>query len=153
MLQFLMIGREGIDMNLIYNHRPTHIYRSNLSPFLGLGGYSHEGFAWRFKLTHLLCFRASNNVIEYIALIVSPWIDMLAERLPRGDCMLSMTDSSTLAGWLQKTNFREVFLTSNRRDHDCPDPCHSLRQSGDQGILSMVSWQGKHSSRFIVQRF
>ena len=33
---------------------------------------------------------------------------MLAGRLNQGDCALSMTDSSTSAGWLRKTNFREI---------------------------------------------
>ena len=39
---------------------------------------------------------------------------MLAGRLNQGDCALSMTDSSTSAGWLHKTNFREI--TSNDTD-------------------------------------
>ena len=54
-----------------------------------------------------LRFRASNNLLEYIASIITPWVDMLAGLLTQGDCALSMTDSSTSAGWLCKTNFRE----------------------------------------------
>jgi hypothetical protein len=53
-------------------------------------------------------FQSINNLLKYIASILSPWIDMLAGRLNRGDCALSMTDSSTSAGWLRKTNFREI---------------------------------------------
>ncbi len=37
---------------------------------------------------------------------------MLAGRLNRGDCVFSMTDSSTSTGWLRKTNFWE-FLGEN----------------------------------------
>ena len=33
---------------------------------------------------------------------------MLTGRLNRGNCALSMTDSSTSAGWLRKTNFWEI---------------------------------------------
>ncbi len=44
-------------------------------------------------------------------MIISPWVDLLAGCLHRGDCALSMTDSTTSAGWLCKTNFQE--LTGN----------------------------------------
>jgi hypothetical protein len=33
---------------------------------------------------------------------------MLDGRLKQNDCALLMTDSSTSAGWLQKTNFQEI---------------------------------------------
>jgi hypothetical protein len=54
-----------------------------------------------------LIFWASNNLLEYIASMISPWVDILAGHLNRGDCTLSMTDSSTSARWLRMTNFRE----------------------------------------------
>jgi hypothetical protein len=34
-------------------------------------------------------------------------VDILAGRLKHGDCALSMTDSTTSAGWLRKSNFIE----------------------------------------------
>ncbi len=55
-----------------------------------------------------LTFCASNNLLKYAASIISPWVDMLAGCLKRGDCALSMTDSSTSAGWHHKINFREI---------------------------------------------
>jgi hypothetical protein len=106
MLEFLHKAREGIDMNIISFRRPTHIYRSDSCPF-GLGGYSSDGFAWRYEVPPELRFRASNNLLEFIASIISPWIDMIAGRLTSGDCALSMTDSTTSAGWIRKTNFKE----------------------------------------------
>ena len=109
MLKFLDKAHVGIDMNLISYRRPTHIYRSDSCPF-GLGGYSDEGFAWRFEIPLDLRFRASNNLLEFMASIISPWIDIIAERLSKGDCALSMTDSTTSAGWIRKTNFKEDIL-------------------------------------------
>jgi len=106
MLRFLDIAKKGISMNLIAFRKPTHIYQSDSCPF-GLGGYSDEGFTWHFKIPEDLRFRASNNLLEYIVSIITPWVDMLAGRLNQGDCALSMTESSTSAGWLRKTNFRE----------------------------------------------
>ena len=106
MLQFLDKAQKAIDMNIISYRHPTHVYHSDLCPF-GLGGYLDEGFAWRYALPPQLRFRASNNLLEFMALIISPWIDMLAGRLTSGDCALSMTDSTTSAGWIRKTNFKE----------------------------------------------
>ena len=97
MLRFLEIARQGINMNLIAFRRPTHVYQSDSCPF-GLGGYSDKGFAWWFEILKDLRFRASNNLLEYVASIISPWVDLLASHLHQGDCALSMTDSTTSAG-------------------------------------------------------
>jgi hypothetical protein len=35
------------------------------------------------------------------------WVNILSGRLNEGDCSLSMTDSTTSKGWMQKTNFKE----------------------------------------------
>jgi hypothetical protein len=106
MVQMLKIGREGVDMNLIAYLAPTHIYYSDSCP-AGLGGYSKDGNAWRFSIPLSLRFRASNNLLEFIAAIITPWIDIINGRINRGDCALSMTDSTTAEGWMHKTNFRE----------------------------------------------
>ncbi len=63
LLSVLEKCRDGIDMNSIAYHRPTHVYRSDSCPG-GLGGYSEEGFAWRFYLPLELQFRASNNLLN-----------------------------------------------------------------------------------------
>ena len=97
MLVFLWMARAGISMNLIAYHLSNNVYRNYARPF-GLGGFSHRGHACRFYLPDHLRFRASNNLLEHIASIISIWVDILAGRLHRDDCTLLMTDSSTLAG-------------------------------------------------------
>jgi hypothetical protein len=77
MLCFLDIAKKGNDMNLIAFCKPTHVYRSDSCPF-GLGGYSDEGFAWCFEIPEELHFRASNNLLEYIAPIITPWVNIVA---------------------------------------------------------------------------
>lgn len=47
MLQFLELGRKGVDLNLIAYLAPSHVYYSDSCP-AGLGGYSWDGVAWRF---------------------------------------------------------------------------------------------------------
>jgi hypothetical protein len=85
----------------------THIYRSDLCPF-GLGGYSHKGFAWRFKIPEDLQFRAATNLLEFMASIIMPWVDIIAQHHKKGDCILSMTNSTTSTGWIMKAKFREI---------------------------------------------
>ena len=111
MLFFLRKAHEGVSLNLITFRKPTHAYRSDSCP-IGLGGYSHQGWAWRFYIPLELRFRATNNLLEHIASIITVWIDIIHGRLKEGDCCLSMTDSSTSEGWARKTNFKE----------DCEDP-------------------------------
>ena len=106
MLYLIKKIHKGINMNQIAFRKPTHVYRSDSCP-AGLGGYSHEGFAWRFKIPINLQFWASNNLLEHLAAVITPWVDIIAKRLQEGDCALSMTDSTTSEGWLQKTNFNE----------------------------------------------
>ena len=102
-LGFLKIANNGISLNSIAFRIPTHIYRSDSCPS-GLGGYSGRGWAWRWYLPKNLQFLASNNLLEHLAVIISPWIEILAGRLKNQDCVLSMTDSTTAKGWLRKSN-------------------------------------------------
>ena len=73
-LGFLKFANNGISLNSIAFRRPTHIYRSDSCP-AGLGGYSNRGWAWRWYLPKHLLFRASNNLLEHLAAIISPWVD------------------------------------------------------------------------------
>ena len=107
MLFFLKKARDGVDLNQIAFRMPTNAYRSDSCP-MGLGGYNHSGFAWRYYLPRELQFRASNNLLEHIASVISVWIDIIHGRLAPGSCVLSMTDSSTSEGWSKKTNFSEA---------------------------------------------
>ena len=103
---FLQKGRRGISMNEIAYCKPTHVYCSDSCP-IGMRGCSHKGFVWQFYLPDKLQFRASNNLLEPIAGIISPWVNILAGGLKEGDYALSMTDSTTSEGWTRKTNFKK----------------------------------------------
>jgi hypothetical protein len=105
-LEFLKIAHDGISMNLLSYRRPTHTYRADACPF-GLGGYSLKGRAWRFQIPTNLRFRATINMLEHLASIVGPWIDLIENNLPPLSCILAMGDSTTAAGWLRKSNFKE----------------------------------------------
>ena len=110
-LNFLIKARDGINMNLLTYRKPTHVYRGDACPF-GLGGYSAAGRAWRWYIPKHLQFRATINMLEHLAAVISPWIDILEERMPPLSCILSMTDSTSTAGWLRKSNFQESNIES-----------------------------------------
>ena len=93
-------------MNLISFQKPTHVYRSDACPW-GIGGYNHKGRAWRLEIPEHLCFRATLNMLEFLAACIGPWVDILENNLPPLSCTLSMTDSTTTAGWLRKSNFKD----------------------------------------------
>ena len=99
-------AKEGIDMSLLAFRSPDCIYYSDSCP-AGLGGYSNQGNKWCFKLPDNLQFHASNNLLEFLAAIITPWINIIKGRLNPGESALSMTDSTTAEGWMQKSNFVE----------------------------------------------
>eukprot|EP00957_Ditylum_brightwellii_P047026 3570475-Ditylum_brightwellii.AAC.1 len=106
MLIYLEKASEGVSLNMIVHRKPTHVYRSDSCPN-GLGGNSHQGYAWRFYLPEELKFRTSNNLLEHMAAVITPWVDIKAGRLKTGDCSLSISDSTILEGWTSKTNIKE----------------------------------------------
>jgi hypothetical protein len=76
MLQVLDKAKGGIDMNLLAVCAPDRIYYSDSCP-AGLGGYSNQGFAWRYCIPDNLLFWATNNLLGYIAAIITPWINLI----------------------------------------------------------------------------
>jgi hypothetical protein len=94
-------------MNIIVYRQPTHIYCSNSCP-VRLGGYSDSSFAWRYYLPANLQFCATNNLLEHLASIILPWVDIIHGGLHPGTCALSLTNSTTLEGWLCKMNFSKL---------------------------------------------
>ncbi len=69
----------GTNMNWLAFHTPDQIYYSDSCP-AGLGGYSNQGVAWRFKIPEDFLFWAMNNLLKYLAAIITPWINLLANQ-------------------------------------------------------------------------
>ena len=104
--KYLYKAHQGININLVTFRQPTHAYFSDACP-AGLGGYNDRGKAWRWEIPHHLRRRASINMLEHVASIIGPWIDILADDLPPQSCSISLTDNTTSAGWLRKSNFAD----------------------------------------------
>jgi hypothetical protein len=97
MINIIAMVHSGISMNAIVYRKPTHIYRSDLCPE-GLGGYSNSGFFWQYYIPADLQFQATNNLLEHLAAVITPWINIIKNHLKPGDSALSMTDSTTSKG-------------------------------------------------------
>jgi hypothetical protein len=94
-----------MDMNNLVLRKPNKVLCSDSCPH-GLGSYSSSGFAWCYYIPGELLYRASNNLLEHIAMIITVWVEVFAGRISKEDCVLSMTDSSTSEGWTRKSNFK-----------------------------------------------
>jgi hypothetical protein len=142
---FLDYAKEGISLNNIVFRRPTHIYRSDASEF-GIRGYNLiSGKAWRFEIPTDCHLQTTLNSLEFIACMITIWIDMLSGNIEYELCILSQTDSSTAAGWLRKSNFTDsgdeiVQMTTARHlanltiQHKC---ClYSQWFPGDENVVS-----------------
>jgi hypothetical protein len=106
---FLPQLHEGISLNLLSFRRPTHIFWSDACPD-GMGGYSqHSGKAWRFKIPeeYEAYVQRSNNLLEFIASVISVWIEIL-DGAPHHSCFLSFADNTSAVGWLHHANINEA---------------------------------------------
>lgn len=107
------MAKEGIDLNYYALLKPTHVHRSDSCP-CGMGGYNHNSKALHFYFPQDLLLRASNNLLEHLALIITPWINIIYIKLTQGDCSLSMTDSSTYKGWTKKQTSKKFHTATQR---------------------------------------
>ena len=88
-----------MNLNLVTFRMPTRNYRADACP-AGIGGYSLQGRAWRFLILWHLQRCAAINFLERIASKVGLWVDLEEGTLPRLSCVLTMTNSTTVRGWL-----------------------------------------------------
>jgi hypothetical protein len=66
-----------------------------------------SGVAWRFEIPLNLRLRASLNSLEFIACVITIWVDILRNQISSEDCILSQSDSTSASGWLRKSNFTD----------------------------------------------
>jgi len=105
--KFLLFANNGVSLNILTFRKPTIILRSDACEF-GLGGYNVvSGKAWRWEIPPDLRNRTSINSLEFIACVISIWIEVIHQHVHPEDCLLSQTDNTTAAGWLKKSNFAE----------------------------------------------
>jgi len=106
--KFLDKARDGISFNLLSYCTLTHISRSDACTH-GIGSASLMAEAgWRFEIPLHLWHRATLNCLEFLAVYCKTWMLIHVWKADRGSCFLSHGDSTTSAGWIQKSNFKNV---------------------------------------------
>jgi hypothetical protein len=101
---------KGININLLTYRRPTHILFSDACP-KGLGGYSaNTGKAWRWPIPSefIESVLNKNNLLEFLAAIITIWLQLLDSTTQPLPCLLALTDNSSAVGWLHKANIDEA---------------------------------------------
>ena len=102
---FLQKMNDGVSMNLLTFREPNNIHICDASEH-GLGGFASHGRAWAYVIPVEIRGRAHINILEYIAQVVSIWLDILDNTAKNEDCILCMGDNTSAMGWLRRSNFR-----------------------------------------------
>eukprot|EP00957_Ditylum_brightwellii_P201516 15326034-Ditylum_brightwellii.AAC.1 len=76
-----------------------------------------------------------------MASVITPWIDIIRGRLGKGDCSLSMTDSSTSEGWSAKTNFKSA-------DYDDPEKAAVQREVARHHVRLFMDYEIREYSQW-----
>ena len=66
-----------------------------------MGGHGHT------EIPKKLRNRAHTNILEYMAQIISIWIDVIEGVTQQDDCLLSIGDNTSALGWMIRSNFRQ----------------------------------------------
>lgn len=104
-LQFLCQATNGISLKLITFWLLTHIGHSDACEH-GIGRFlAMTGLAWRWDIPLRLRWQATLNVLEYLVGYVTLWMEILVGNAPQDSCLLSQMDSTSAAGWLNKSSF------------------------------------------------
>jgi hypothetical protein len=75
----------------------------------GMGGFTSQGHAWRYKIPTHLQLRASINLLEFMAAIITVDLSIHKDNhQTKYPNILSYTDNSSALGWLYHSTFNPV---------------------------------------------
>ena len=105
-IKFINKVQQGVSMNLLTARKPDIIYVCDASEY-GLGGFASHGMAWTYQIPLELRNRAHINILEYLAQIISIWINIIEGTIKPEDCLLSIGNNTSALGWMRRSNFRQ----------------------------------------------
>jgi hypothetical protein len=113
--KILHYARDGVSLNRL-THRKRSIWHRSDAAEHGIGGMNiWSAVGWRIFLPPRHRYRLTLNTLEFLASVVTVWIDVLAGRAIPESCFLAETDSTTGAGWLHKSNFAKEYKQAQLR--------------------------------------
>jgi hypothetical protein len=103
-MQLLRKANDGLSLNRIVRRQPTRIKFSDSCPY-GMGGFLLSERAWRLRIppaSPLFGNLTANNVLEFLALAVTLWLQVLEATEPE-ECILSLADNTSALGWIYRS--------------------------------------------------
>ena len=79
-------------------------------------------------------------MLEHLASTIGPWIDILNHSLPRLSCSISLTDNTTSAGWLRKSNFHDTDDTTRHMSAKLQVACSHAARFLKHDIREYSQW-------------
>ena len=102
-MKFLQhVTTKGVPINNIFFVKPSVTLWSDACEY-GIGGYSENGLACRWKIPAAWHGKLKLNLLEFLASAVTIYMNIL--KLGQGSHILAFTDSSSALGWTQKASF------------------------------------------------
>ena len=86
-LEILEKASKGISMNLLTFRLPIVAHFVDAAEH-GLGGCNSWGFYWFIEFPDELIGRAHISLLEFLAALIGPWLDVYYGRLLKEDCFL-----------------------------------------------------------------
>ena len=101
-------AHEGISLNGLTLRNPTRWGFSDSCP-QGLGGYTHNGRAWRLAVDpNSLIYQndSTNNVLEFLGLAITLWLSLeeCSELGLKDEVILILSDNTSAIAWFFKTS-------------------------------------------------
>jgi hypothetical protein len=97
----------GISMNLLTFRPPDIIIWTDACEY-GIGGYSSpRGRAWKWPIPVELQQRAHINILEFIAVLVGVWIEIIEGSATPETCILAFGDNTSAMGWINRSKYRD----------------------------------------------
>jgi hypothetical protein len=104
----LSLSKMGISLNNICLTAPSTVVFSDSCEW-GIGGFTEQGYAWRYLLPASLRNRASINFLEFLAAIVTIQISLENDtHKTNNPHILAFTDNSSALGWMYHSTFNPV---------------------------------------------
>ena len=105
-----IMSTHGSSISNITFTLPDYVCWSDASSY-GLGGFNHEGLAWRWEIPQDLIGSVSINLLEFIASVVTIFISL--KNKEKDSKILAFTDNSSALGWLHKASFHPASQSSH----------------------------------------
>ena len=100
------VATKGFPINNIVFVKPSVTLWSDDFEY-GIGGYSENGLAWRWKIPDAWHGKLTLNLLDFLASEVNIYMNIL--QLGQASRILAFTDSSSVLGWMHKASFDPVY--------------------------------------------